>query len=135
MQETQEDAGLIIPESDDTLGQEMATNSSHSSCLENSMDRRAWWATVRVHVCVLICFSPAQLFATPWTAAHQAPLSMGFSRQEYWSRSSFPSLRDLSDPRMEPMSLTSPAMARRLFTTIATWGYRQWGRKESDTTK
>ena len=38
-----------------------------------------------VHVCMLRCFSRVQLFAIPWTVAHQAPLSMGFSRQEYWS--------------------------------------------------
>ena len=46
---------------------------------------------------------------TPWTAAHQAPLSMGFSRQEYWSGLPFPSPGDLSNPRIETMSLKSPA--------------------------
>ena len=45
-----------------------------------------------------------QLFATPWTVAHQAPLSMGFSRQEYWSRLPFPSPGDLPDPGIEPES-------------------------------
>ena len=43
-------------------------------------------------------------FATPWTAAHQAPLSMGFSRQGYWSGLSFPSPGDLPDPGIEPRS-------------------------------
>ena len=43
-------------------------------------------------------------FSTPWTVAHRAPLSMGFSRQEYWSGLSFPSLRDLADPGIEPSS-------------------------------
>ena len=42
------------------------------------------------------------LFETPWTVAHQAPLSMEFSRQEYWSRLSFPSPGDLPDPGIEP---------------------------------
>ena len=42
--------------------------------------------------------------ATPWTVAHQAPLSTEFSRQEYWSGLSFPSLRDLFDPGIEPES-------------------------------
>ena len=42
------------------------------------------------------------LFATPWTIAHQAPLSMGFSRQEYWSGLPFPSPGDLPDPGIEP---------------------------------
>ena len=44
------------------------------------------------------------LFATPWTVAHQAPLSMGFSRQEHWSGWPFPSPGDLPDPGIEPGS-------------------------------
>ena len=47
--------------------------------------------------------------ATPWTAAHQAPLSMGFPRQEYWSGLPFPPPGDLPDPGIEPVSLASPA--------------------------
>ena len=43
-------------------------------------------------------------FATPWTIAYQAPLSMGFPRQEYWSVLPFPSLGDLPDPGIEPVS-------------------------------
>ena len=41
-------------------------------------------STESLHVCMLSCFSPVWLFETPWTVAHQAPLSMGFSRQESW---------------------------------------------------
>ena len=48
--------------------------------------------------------SRVQLFATPWTVAYQAPLSMGFSRQEYWSGLPFPSPGDLPDPGIEPGS-------------------------------
>ena len=48
--------------------------------------------------------SPVQLFATPWTVAHQTPLSLGFYRQEYWSGLPFPSLGDLPNPRIEPGS-------------------------------
>ena len=48
--------------------------------------------------------SRVRLFATPWTVAHQAPLSMEFSRQEYWSGLPFPSPGDLPDPRIEPRS-------------------------------
>ena len=51
---------------------------------------------------------------TPWTTAHQAPLSMGFSRQEYWSGLPFPPPGELSDPGIKP---TSPALAGRFFTT------------------
>ena len=46
-----------------------------------------------------------------WTVACQAPLSMGFSRQEYWSRLPFSSPRDLPDPEMEPMSPVASALA------------------------
>ena len=54
-------------------------------------------------------------FATPWTVAQQAPLSLGFSRQEYWSGLPCP------PPGIEPASLTSPALAGGLCTTSTTW--------------
>ena len=56
---------------------------------------------------------------TPWTVACQAPLSMGFSRQEYWSGLPCPPPGDLSDPGTEPTSLMSPSLAGRFFTTRA----------------
>ena len=49
-------------------------------------------------------FSHVRLFATPWTVTHQAPPSMGFSRQEFWSGLLFPSPGDLPDPGIEPRS-------------------------------
>ena len=52
--------------------------------------------------CMLSCFHHVQLFATPWSIARQAPLSMGFSRQEYWSLLPFPAPGDLPDPGVEP---------------------------------
>ena len=52
--------------------------------------------------------------------ACQAPLCMGFSRQEYWSGLPYPHPKDLPDPGIEPMSLMSPALAGRFFTTSAT---------------
>ena len=58
--------------------------------------------------------SCVQLFATPWTAAHRAPLSLGFSRQEYWCGLPFLSPGDLPVPGIEPVS---PAMVGRFFTT------------------
>ena len=54
---------------------------------------------------------------TPWTVAHQAPLSMEFSQQEYWSGLPFPTLEDPPDPGIKPASLTSPALAGRFFAT------------------
>ena len=67
------------------------------------------------------CFSCVWLCVTPWTVAHQAPLSMEFSRQEYWSRLTFPLPKELLDPGIEPTSLTSPALAGGFFTASATW--------------
>ena len=58
--------------------------------------------------------SHVRLFATPWTVAHQAPVFMQFSRQEYWSGLPFPSPGDLPALRIEP---ESPALAGRFFTT------------------
>ena len=52
-----------------------------------------------------------QLFVTPWTVARQAPVSVGFSRQEYWSGLPCPSPGDLPDPGIKPASLASPVTA------------------------
>ena len=65
--------------------------------------------------------SRIRLFATPWTAAYQAPPSMGFSRQEYLSGLLCPPLRDLPDPGIEPDSLMSPVLAGGFCTTSTTW--------------
>ena len=54
--------------------------------------------------------SRVRLFATPWTIAYKAPLSMGFSRQGYWSGLPFPSPEDLPDPGIEPASSASPTV-------------------------
>ena len=68
---------------------------------------------------LLRCFSSVQLFATPWTVACQASLSMGFSRQEYWSGLPFPSPGALPDPGMESTFLKSPALGTAFFTTAS----------------
>jgi len=72
--------------------------------------------------CALLRYiSCVQLCATPWIVACQDPLSMGFSRQEYWSGVPSPSPGDLSHQRIKPTSLMSPALAGRFFTTSTTW--------------
>ena len=63
-----------------------------------------------MRACVLSCFSGVRLLVT---VAHQAPLSMGFSRQEYWNGLPFPLPGDLPNPEIEPLS---PAMADGFFT-------------------
>ena len=70
--------------------------------------------------CVVSQFSHVQPFKTLWTAALQASISMGFSRQEYRSGLPCPSLEDLPEPGRKPVSLTSPAMAGGFFTTSTT---------------
>ena len=59
--------------------------------------------------------------ATLWTVDPQAPLSLGFSRQEYWSGLPCPPPGDLPDPGIESASLMSPALAGEFFTTSTTW--------------
>ena len=70
-----------------------------------------------MHVYVLNCFSCVLFFATPWTVACQAPLSMGFSKQEYGSGLPCSPSGELPDQRIEPA-----ALAGRFLTTSATWG-------------
>ena len=64
---------------------------------DSGVGGRRWW---RSHSVV------SDSFSTPWTVAHQAPLSMGFPRQEYWSGLPFLSPGDLPDPRIKPVSPT-----------------------------
>ena len=74
-----------------------------------------------MHVCMLSHFSYAQLFVAQWTVVHQALLSMGFSRQEYWSRLPCPLPGYLPNPGIKPASLGVPALTRRFFTNNTTW--------------
>ena len=66
-------------------------------------------------------FSRVPLFATLWTVAHRVPLSMGFSRQEYWSGSPCPPPGDLPDSGFEPVCLRSSALTGWFFTSCVTW--------------
>ena len=63
-----------------------------------------WWSVEVYSAFFFPSLSHVQLFATPWTVAYQAPPSMGFSRQEYWSGLLFPSPGDLPNPGIEPGS-------------------------------
>ena len=70
---------------------------------------------------MLSLFSHVRLFVTLWTVGHQAPLSMGFSRQVYQSGLPYPPPGDLPDPGIKPMSRMSPAFAGGFFTTSIAW--------------
>ena len=74
-----------------------------------------------IAIIILNHFNRVQLCTSLWTEAHQAPLSMGSSRQEYWSGLPFVSPGDLPGPGIKPVSLRSPASAGRFFTTSTTW--------------
>ena len=91
----------------------MATHSNVLICRIPRTEEFGWlWSTVAQYKSL----SRVQLFATPWTIAHQAPLYMEFSRQEYWSGLPFPPLGDLPNPGIKPTSLISAALAGGLFT-------------------
>ena len=81
---------------------------------------------IKVHTCMhtQLIWSCPTFFATLWTITHQAPLSMGFSRQEYWKELPCPPPGGLPDPGIEPKSLMSPALAGRFFTTSPTLAQR-----------
>ena len=74
-----------------------------------------------LYVCVLSYFSRVQLLATPWTAACQVPLSVGFSRQEYWGGLPCPPQGIFPTQESNRLLLTSPPLAAGFFTTRATW--------------
>ena len=84
--------------------------------LISSTQQSDW--VIHIYVCIS-CFNCVQLCVTPWTVAHQASLSMAFSRQEYWSRLPCPPPEGLPNPGTEPKSLTSPADG--FLTTSPTW--------------
>ena len=90
----------LIPGPERSPGEGNNSNPLHYSCLGNPMDIGARWATIHrttiesdvlLLLLLLSCFSRVRLCATPWIAAYQASLSMGFSRQEHWSGLPFPS--------------------------------------------
>ena len=78
------------------------------------------WQSNILPCCMLGRFSCVQLFATPWTVARQAPLSMEFSRQEYWPGLPCLPPGDFPDPGIKPKSLMFPGLAGGFFTTSNT---------------
>ena len=81
-----------------------------------------------LYACVLSHFGRVRLFATLWTIARQAALSMRFSKQEHWSGLPCSPPGDLPDPGIKPESLMSPALAGGFFTTSATWETRRYSK-------
>ena len=84
-----------------------------------SLDDAQFISSTALSLVCVFSWSIVSYSATLWTVAHQAHLSMEFSRQEYWSRLPFPPPGDLPDPGIEPASLASPALVGGCFTTVA----------------
>ena len=84
-----------------------------------------WYIHTMEYYCVLCAKSRSHVppFATLWTVAFWAPLSVGFFRQEYWIGLPFPTSGDVPDPGIKPASLTFPVLAGKFLTTTATWEY------------
>ena len=119
---TMRETRVLSLDREDLLEKEMATHSSilawktpwmeeHSRLQSMASQRVSHWVTslsfswnTNLHFLLLFSLSVVRLFATPWTIDYQAPPSMGFSRQEYWSGLPFPSPKDLPNPRIEPGS-------------------------------
>ena len=93
--------------------------------LHPSSGDRAWSQSLSsaflLPVYVRVCFSCVWFWVTLRTVTHQALLSVGFSRQKYWSGLPFLSPGDFPDPEIEPMPLVSPALAGGFFITSAIW--------------
>ena len=102
-----------LQESESEVTQSCLTLCDPMDCrLPGSSVRGILQARVLEWVAISFSFSHVQLFGTPWTVAHQSPLSMEFSRQEDWSGLPFPSPGDLPDPRIKPRS---PALQAALY--------------------
>ena len=84
-----------------------------------------WWAAILQHACMGSCFSCVWFFATLWTVACQAPLSMAFSRQEYWRGLPWPLPGDLPYPGIEPVC---PALL--VVSCIAGRFFNNWANRE-----
>ena len=87
-----------------------------SSDTPNQLLNWRGWDKLRVHAFILSHSSSVCILMIPWTVAFQVPLSMGFSRQEYWSGLPCPPPGDLPNPGIEPTSLIPLALAGKFFT-------------------
>ena len=105
-------------------GTDNSWESPHNISFENTVltqERGDICILMCVHAFVLITSIMSDSFAILWTVAHQAPLSMGFSRQEHWNGLPCPPPGDLPNSEIEPTSYMSPALSDGFFTTSAAW--------------
>ena len=96
----------------------------HFTLFKSEMCFDLAWKEIQVNsfsMYVCSALRHVQLFASLWIVTHQAPLSMDFSRQKYWSRLPFPSPRDLPDPGIKLVSSMSSCIGRQILYHCATW--------------
>ena len=101
-----------------TLGIFLSVDSSHIPLRSSSREEESACIDYLTFLNWFINTSHVQLFATSWTVAGQAPLFMGFPKEEYWSWLPFPTPGDLPHQRIEPSSLASPALAGGFFINL-----------------
>ena len=127
-QNTMENLGFVRQGQSKHKGAANYTSIKFSLCLSMDLDTLCKYMSAYIFIfiqlsmlCMLSHFSHVWLFATLCSIDCQAPLSMGFSRQEYWSGLPFPPSGDLPDWGIKPTSLMSPELAGRYFTISTTW--------------
>ena len=102
------------------------TSNSSTTCYISFLFSLFFFLKWSMHACMLSYSSHVRLFVTLWTVAHQTPLSMRFSRQEYWSGSPCPSPGDLPYPEIKCASNISPGLAGGFFIITANWKVPNW---------
>ena len=125
-------SSIFVDPREIAIKKQLSFNSYEASILVVE-ERKQHFLDVCVCMCVCVCvcvyiyiyilshFSPIKLFATLWTITRQAPLSIGLSSQEYLSGLPCLPPGDLPDPGIKPLSLISPVLTGKFFTTCATW--------------
>ena len=106
-----EDPGGLLSMGSHRVGHDWNDLAAAAAAAAAAETNKILWSN---YVCELCC---VQFFLTSWTVAHQVPLSMEFSRQEYWSGLPFPTPGDLPNPGIESTFPASPALAGGFFTT------------------
>ena len=138
---------------DDTVGWKNTLNTTKYMYMNTFLFAKQFhFIAIHIPICMLSRFCCVLFFATQWTVAHQAPLSVGSSRQEYWSAWPCPPPRDLPDPGIDLCLLcllwavslrlwrkkwqpTPVLLPRKFHGSRCLVGYSPWGHKELDTTE
>ena len=119
-------SSLFSPKATKLLIITLILKTNHENPINYHLQVQITCSTLHVQLRSVQSLSRVWIFATPWSAACQAPLSVGFSRLEYWRELLFPTLGDLPCPGIKPASPVSPALASGFFTTEPPRKPHQW---------